>query len=239
MTPAGIWRMLRACTVACLALESLVLYLDAHQHRDLLAAMAALLLAATVVTIPMQSRVIRRAEAGEHGPAAASSRRLGHRELRALFWVALAGGDARARLRFVLASRKQARRERFRQRVAAAAEVLETQALMRAGFRGGAGADRGASGMLPELRRTRRAEALVQAGTAQSAGFGSGLDDACDLGFAGHEILWVEGRGVTCHTCEQARRRARLDGNPMLLKPPECPVCGQRGCGLFHAPPRH
>lgn len=72
---------------------------------------------------------------------------LRHRELPVWLWVALAGREARARLRFVLASRDQARREAIRERVERDIEAGRLAVTP----------EPGAFGTLLELRRSRRA----------------------------------------------------------------------------------
>lgn len=114
-------------------------------------------------------------------------------ELPALFWVLLAGRESRARLRFVLASRENAARDAIRVQVG-----RDIEAGKRAATTGP-----GASGMLLQLRRSREAAALAATGAAQAYGLAAGLRAAaCDNGHPDHPVLWVEGRGRVCLTCE-------------------------------------
>jgi hypothetical protein len=128
-------------------------------------------------------------------------------EVPALFWVLLAGEQARKRLRRVLAARNRAALRHWMEQQAEKNPAVQIGRGLAAGFAYGRGTYVQPEVGLPPgfeppsaaLRPPPEPRILApwQANWAR-------LRYACPDGDASHEVLWVEGRGRLCLTCERA-----------------------------------
>lgn len=136
-------------------------------------------------------------------------------ELPALFWVLLAGRESRAQLRFILACRRETARERRRSLIAAAIGDMEQELFGKI--------RRELPPAMPLPRARKRADPEAMAAEIMRNWYGQEAAPfpghemlltatgtvRVKLPFTvggpvePHEVLWVEGRGRVCLTCDR------------------------------------